>query len=367
MRVAIIAPGLHRVTRGAEVALEAVGHELAKIPTVEVSLLGSGQTRPGQPYNFIHVSNLPREKFENWPSIPILRTEYAYEELTFLFNLIPLYHPQDFDVTLTCSYPFVNWWLRTARPRPAHVYITQNGDHPAQSNRSEYAWFGCDALICTNHEYFERNQSRWFSRLITNGVDPHRFSPQPVSRETFNLPENTPLALIVSALTPSKRVTVGIQAAAQIPELHLAICGDGPERETVKQLGHQLMPGRIHLLQLPYHHMPDLYRTADIFLHMSMDEPFGNVYLEALATGLPIVAHDRAVTRWILEDTSILVNTLEISRIVQGIKQALQQHSPEAINHRRSLVEQRFTWQAVGQQYFNFLKDVLKSRANLSS
>ena len=115
MRIAIIAPGLHRVQRGAEVALESIGRELARFDGVEVTLFGSGYPRPNEPYNFIHVGNIDRQTFERWPRIPILRNEYVYEELTFLPQLIYRYHPQDFDFTLTCSYPFTNWWLRRGK------------------------------------------------------------------------------------------------------------------------------------------------------------------------------------------------------------------------------------------------------------
>ena len=362
MRIAIVAPGLHRVLRGAEVAFEAIGRELARLPEVAVTLLGSGKARPEEPYQFIHVENIPRERFERWPRLPILRHEYAYEELTFLFNLTRRYRPNDFDVTLTCSYPFVNWWLRRGHQRPAHVFVTQNSDHPAQSDHSEYAWFGCEGLICTNQEYFERNQAHWHSCLITNGVDPGRFSPQSIDRATFGLPGQVPIALMVSALTPSKRVLSGIQAAAQIPDLHLVICGDGPERDQVMALGQRLMPQRFHLMQLSYEQMPNIYRVADVFLHMSLDEPFGNVYLEALATELPIVAHDRAVTRWILEDTSILVDTTDMAETAHGIRQALQEQSPETVALRGALIQQRFTWKAVGKQYFDFLQTVMASR-----
>jgi len=37
--------------------------------------------------------------------------------------------------------------------------------------------------------------------------------------------------------------------------------------------------------------MPDPCRAADGFLHVSTDEPFGIVYLEAMATELPVVAY----------------------------------------------------------------------------
>lgn len=367
MRIAIIAPGLHRVSRGAEVALETIGRELAKLQDTKVCLIGSGQVRQSEPYQFIHVGNVPRERFESWPKLPIFRNEYVYEEFTFLTSLMYLFRPQDFDITLTCSYPFVNWWLKKTSSSPAHIYVTQNGDHPALSDRSEYAWFDCDGLVCTNPEYFDRNRTRWFSQLITNGVDATKFSPKSVARKEFDLPEDTPVALMVSALTSSKRVLVGIRAASQIPNLHLVICGDGPERDTVKALAQDLMPGRCHIKQLPHTRMPDIYATVDIFIHMSMDEPFGNVYLEALATGLPIVAHDRPVTRWILEDTSTLVNTQDLEQVVSGIKQALKKRSAEAIEQRRALVRRRFTWQAIAQQYFDFLKDVLERKKTVDS
>ncbi|MEL7071199.1 MAG: glycosyltransferase family 4 protein [Cyanobacteria bacterium J06581_3] len=364
MRIAIVSPGLHRVQRGAEVALEAIGRELAKIENNDVTLFGSGQSRKGEPYHFIHTHSLHREQFERWPNLPILRDEYAYEEFSFLFNLTTNYNPKQFDVTLTCSYPFVNWWLRRGRNHPTHVYITQNGDHPAQSNKSEYARFGCDGLVCTNQEYFERNQSLWNAVLIPNGVDASRFSPGEGDRPSLDLPADAPVALMVSALISSKRVLEGIKAAAQIPDLHLAICGDGPERDKVVALGEKLMPGRMHLMQLPYEQMPDVYKAADVFLHMSMDEPFGNVYLEALSSGLPIVAHDRDVTRWILEDTSILVDSTRAEETTAGIHRALTQQSEKDIEARRALIEKRFTWQAIGHQYSDFLQGVLRAKSH---
>ena len=55
--------------------------------------------------------------------------------------------------------------------------------------------------------------------------------------------------------------------------------------------------------------MPDLYRSADLFLHTKIRKSFGNVYVEALSCGTPIVAHDDEVTRWILGDHATLVDT----------------------------------------------------------
>jgi glycosyltransferase involved in cell wall biosynthesis len=364
MRIAIILPGLHQVTRGAEVAFEAIARELAQLEHTNVTLFGSGQHREGEPYEFRHVPCISRENFETWPKLKLLRSEYIYEEFTFLPGLLKAYNPQEFDITITCSYPFINWLLRIRgkNHRPAHLFVTQNGDYPAQANHSEWRFFNCDGLVCINQDYFQRNQNQWNCKLITNGVNLDRFSPQPVNRSQFDLPENVPIALMVSALIQSKRVAEGIQAAAEVEDLHLVVCGDGPERERVNHLGQQLMPGRFHWKKLSYDQMPDIYRVADVFLHMSINEPFGNVYLEALATGLPIVTHDRSVSRWILEDSSILVDTTDSSQVVAGLQQALTQNSSEAISIRRSLVEQRFAWQHIARKYYDFCKEILDQR-----
>jgi glycosyltransferase involved in cell wall biosynthesis len=360
IRVAFCLPGLHRVRRGAEIALESIARELAKFEGVDVTLFGSGEKQEGEPYHFEHIGNIRREYFENFPRIPLLRSEYAYEELSFMPGLMQKYHPNNFDITLACSYPFVQWLLQFSggKHRPTHIFITQNGDAAPRLNVREWRYFSCDGLVCTNLEYFERHKQNWFCKLITNGVNPNVFSPGRVNRTSFGLPEDVPLVLMVSALIESKRVAEGIKAASQVDGLHLLVCGNGPERETIKALGQQLMPGRFHLRQFPFEQMPDAYRLADAFLHMSMDEPFGNVYIEALATGLPIVAHDCTTTRWILENTSTLVDTTDSTKTAAGLREALQRRSPEQIEERRNLVEQRFTWQRIGQLYYEFITEV---------
>lgn len=361
LRVAFILPGLHQVTRGAEVAFESVAHYLTQMDGVKVTLFGSGQPRQGDLYSFVHVPSVKREKFEAFPKLPVLRTNYAYEELTFVTNLVRKYKPNDFDIVVSCSYPFTNWFLqsRSGKQRPAHIYVTENGDYEVQSEIREYKYFGCDGLICTNPEYFERNKGSWRSKLIPNGVDPNLFSSGKSDRSKFNLPEDVPLVLMVSALIPSKRVSEGIKAVSELKGVHLVICGDGPEREPIKELGERVMAGRFHLMKLPRTQMPDIYRAANAFLHMSVDEPSANAYIEALATGLPIITHDRLVTQWTLENTCILVDTHDKLATMNGINTALKSDSDFNIRSRIKLAKTRFLWPNIAQEYLSFSKEVL--------
>jgi glycosyltransferase involved in cell wall biosynthesis len=356
MRIAVALSGIHRVNRGAETAIERIAAGLAQLGHA-VTVFGSGPERPEAPYQYQRIATVPREKFERWPGFPPMRSHYNWEELTFAFGLARRFRPSAFDATLGCTFPFVNLVLR--RGGAKHVYVTQNGDWPAHARESEFRLFSCDGLVCTNPQYFARNSARWRSVLIPNGVDPDVFSPAPGDRAAFGLPAGPPIALMVSALIPSKRVEAGIQAVAGTPDVFLVVAGDGELRAEVDEAGARLLPGRYKRLTLPRARMPELYRCADLFLHMSTDEPSANAYMEALATGLPIVTHDWEVTRWTLEDCGIVVDSQQIPLVTDAIGRALQQRGPDHTARRRALIDRRFSWRQISADYATFIRDLI--------
>lgn len=328
--------------------LSAFGHQ--------VTLIGSGEPRPGKRYRYVKVGSIDRSNFERFPFVPVLRSEYAYEELTYSFGLMKQFDPAEYDVTLTCGYPFTNWILRRSRiasKRPPHVFVTQNGDWPARSKHLEYRFFGCDGLVCINPDFHEHNKDRWNCRLIPNGVDLQRFSMGSADRERFSLPKDKLVVLMVSALIPTKRVTVGIEAVGRMPDAHLVIAGDGPLRADVDALAQRLLPARFSRLTVPAADMPLLYRCADVFLHLSLEESFGNVFVEALATGLPIVGHDSSRLRWIVGNNEQLVESRDIAKIVDALKIASRQEADKRLQRR--LIAERFSWENIARQYEAFL------------
>ena len=361
VRVLFSLPGLHRVNRGAEVAFESVARELARDPGFDVTLLGSGPPRADRGYAYLRAGCVPRERFEGWPSLPILRSDCHYEELTFLPGFLARFDPRRFDLVVTCSYPFLNWAVRLRRGRggPAHVFVTQNGDWPLHRKNSEFRWFSCDAVVCTNPDYLDAHGSHWPSQLIGNGVDTERFRPGPAERARFGLAPGVPLALMVSALIPEKRVVEGIRCVARAEGVHLVVAGDGPLRGEVDRTGRETLGARYRRVQLGQEDIPALYRSADAFLHMSVDEPYGNVYLEALATGLPVVAHDRRVSRWILEEQAEYADTRDPDAVTAALLRALAQ--PGARTGGVELARRRHSWPAVARQYGDFFRELAAS------
>jgi glycosyltransferase involved in cell wall biosynthesis len=366
LRVLIALPGLHRVSRGAEVALEAIGDSMGARPDVEVVLAGSGPPRPGRQYRYVPVPCRPRERFESWPRIPPFRGAVVYEDWSFARALKRRIDTANFDVTLTCAYPFTSWVLRGGLTRPssgpAHAFVTQNGDWAPQRRNAEYRFFRCDGLVCTNPEYLRRHQQRYRCALIPNGVDTSRFSPGAAARESLGIPACGPVVLIVSALIESKRVVEGIEAAARLKGACVVVAGDGPLRDAAEEAGRRFLGARFLRLSVPHDRMPSVYRSADVLLHMSRDEPFGNIYLEAMSTGLPVVAHDSINSRWILGEHGILVDTGDPAAVAHGLERALADRSPEAARARRQAVADRFEWSVVGEQYAAFLAEVAAGR-----
>jgi glycosyltransferase involved in cell wall biosynthesis len=359
MRILFALPGLHRFDRGAEIAFISVANELARAGDT-VTLIGSGKERPATPYRFLHAKSVARENFRSFPSIPVLRNDCAYEELTFIPDFLRQYQPSDYDVTLTCSYPFTNWILR--RPtlrgqRPPHVFVTQNGDWPAYSDKSEYRLFGCEGLVCTNPDFYERNRTRWHCQLIPNGVDCERFRLGSAQREMFGLPAERLIVLMVSALIPTKRVEVGIDAVSRVPDAHLVVAGNGPLRQAIEANAARLLPGRFTLLSVAAERMPALYRSADLFLHLSKEESFGNVFLEAMACGLPVVAHDTPRVRWIVGDDQFLVDTTDPAAISAGIDKA--RNAPPTKRQERIVKAASFSWTKIGAMYRDFLQEMV--------
>ena len=144
-------------------------------------------------------------------------------------------------------------------------------------------------------------ERRGFERLglLSRGVDCQLFHPSRRSsflRESWGLDPDDTAVLHVGRLAPEKNLGLlkatfdGLVNAYPERKLKLVIVGDGPVRATLQaQMPDTIFCGTQRGEALATH-----YASGDLFLFPSMTETFGNVVLEALASGLGVVAYDEA-------------------------------------------------------------------------
>ncbi len=133
------------------------------------------------------------------------------------------------------------------------------------------------------------------------GVDQARFRPDPAAKAARGIAG--PLVISVGALISRKGHEVAIKAVAQLPGVSLHIAGEGPERGRLQALIETLDVGdRVRLLG-PVRHdaLPPLLATADVMALASSSEGLANAWVEALASGTPIVIPDAGGAREVVD------------------------------------------------------------------
>lgn len=120
--------------------------------------------------------------------------------------------------------------------------------------------------------------------VVPNGIDEHRFAPAD-DRST-----DGSTILWLGLLAAVKRVDLLVRVVAELPQAHLVLVGDGPERDRITALIAELdVAGRIELRG----HVDDpaaMFRTADMFALPSAAEGLPLSLLQAMSSGLPAVA-----------------------------------------------------------------------------
>ena len=128
--------------------------------------------------------------------------------------------------------------------------------------------------------------------VVPNGVDLAALLKTSSSKSK----KNQIVLITTSRLVRKNGVDIIIRALAELrnagaPEMRLEIVGDGPEEKSLKTLAKQLGVWEVvdFVGQVEPERIPVYLRGADIFVRPSRSEGLGNSFLEAMATGLPII------------------------------------------------------------------------------
>jgi glycosyltransferase involved in cell wall biosynthesis len=155
----------------------------------------------------------------------------------------------------------------------------------------------------TSVPYLRRTGERDPAKLVEmpNGVDAELFKPGPDDsglRERLGIPSDAVTAAFVATLDRAhhfKRLDVAIDALAELgdPGVHLVVAGGGELVDEFRSRARRRgVAERVHFLgPVPHPELPDVLRACDLFLLTTEPpESFGIVLIEAMATGLPVIA-----------------------------------------------------------------------------
>lgn len=160
----------------------------------------------------------------------------------------------------------------------------------------------CAVTLVPSEGTRQRLRKQGFERveIWSRGVDAELFSPDKRNealRRSLGLADNDLLLLYVGRLANEKNLPVLIEAFARFREqfaattrkVKLALVGGGPLEGSLRQQ----QPAGIHLAGVQRgEELARWYASADLFAFPSCSETFGNVVLEAQASGLPVVAYN---------------------------------------------------------------------------
>ncbi|CAN5416590.1 glycosyltransferase family 1 protein [soil metagenome] len=163
----------------------------------------------------------------------------------------------------------------------------------------------CDLTCVPAPDLIAELLAQGFENLEVHGrgIDVERFAPawrDETLRRSWG--ERGPFVLSVGRLAREKNLELLAQSfeaiRARQPGARLIVVGDGPMRgELERRLPDALFCGHRSGADLA-----QIYASADLFLFPSLTDTFGNVVLEALASGLPTVAFDRAAANMHMSD-----------------------------------------------------------------
>ena len=145
------------------------------------------------------------------------------------------------------------------------------------------------------------------AQVLSRGVDTQLFSPERRSRQLrsqWGVTADEPVCIVVGRLAPEKNLRLAFNAFNAIqnehPRSHMVCVGDGPLAHTLKRA----YPDTIFAGTRTGEDLATHYASADLFLFPSLTETYGNVVIEALASGLPVIAYDHAAASDLICDGS---------------------------------------------------------------
>lgn len=369
MRIAMSCIGLGSLLRGGELIVAQLAAHLAAAGHA-VTMYQAGPARDDAPYR-TRVIPLPYRFYDLVapplrPTLAALRGRLRrYRALGCIAAFAAAAHADALrrrpDV-FVLQHGWPEAYLQPALQR-AGICTVALGNGPLRSD-ALMASSSLDAFVATNPVQAE--WARYFHRapvtLMKMGVDLRRFEPAGEAA-IEGLALAAPRVVMCGALIAIKRVELAIAALEALGRGSLILVGEGPLRqELARQLARRL-PGR-HLLagSIPHGRLPRWYRAADVLAFPSAPaETAGQVVLEAMACGTPVVASDDPIRRWLVGAGGITTAVEEPARFAAAIDAVVRGGAP--LRQRARAQAETCGWERTARGFAALCADLRRGRS----
>lgn len=205
------------------------------------------------------------------------------------------------------------------------------------------------------------------------GVDLEQLSPSrrsPAMRkrllQNFGASEESALLLYAGRLVPEKNLSLLFDLLDHLVrtsprDFRLLVVGDGIERKRWEIDTEQRLPGRVQFLGHINDRsvLADLYANTDLFVHPNPREPFGIAPLEAMASGLPLIAPNTGgITSYASVKNAWVVDAT-IENFAIAVHEALSNEALRAAKVRAALETARqYEWNAVAASFLDLYSEL---------
>lgn len=264
---------------------------------------------------------------------------------------------------------------RKARKNGTKVFYTAHGFHfykgaPLKNwiiyyTVEKLCSYFTDKLITINKEDYELAQNKLKAKSIAYvpgvGIDTAYFAQKKVDkslkRKEINVPENSFLMLSVGELNSNKNHKSVIEAMTRIDkDVHYVIAGEGNLRKDILCLANKSgLADRVHLLGYRKD-VDELYKAADCFVHPSFREGLPVSVMEAIASGLPVIASEiRGNNDLITCETGYLFKPSDINGLCRAFDELKNDISLNKVKYNTEI--QSYDRLTINKQIFNLYMD----------
>jgi alpha-1,6-mannosyltransferase len=179
-------------------------------------------------------------------------------------------------------------------------------------------------------------------------------------------PEGATLLLYAGRLAPEKNLALLLEIMKGLEAdnpgaFHLLVAGEGSQRGILEEQCQSCAPGAVYFLGHVRNRefLADIFANSDIFIHPNPGEPFGIAPLEAMASGLPLIAPNRGgLTSYADPSNAWLVNA-DADSYVCAVHAIRSDPATTLIRTQRARqTAERFDWCAVAVQFFELYDEL---------